>query len=150
MKSDSGTYLLILRSNSKATIEVGKLGKILLKRGYYIYVGSAFGQGGLRARVSRHFRKDKPTHWHIDYLSKFLTPVAVWYTYHQKPLEHKWAKFLSNMRTITPIPGFGCSDCSCQSHLFYYPKKPDLVFLSKQISSTVQIWVKRFTDYPVE
>ena len=63
-----GTYALILRSSSQQTITVGKLGKIKMRKGYYIYVGSAFGPGGVRARVKRHCHIRKPPHWHIDYI----------------------------------------------------------------------------------
>ncbi|MFQ5579314.1 MAG: DUF123 domain-containing protein [Nitrospiria bacterium] len=54
MKSEPGTYALILQSRSEARGQVGRLGQINLKPGYYIYVGSAFGPGGVQARVSRH------------------------------------------------------------------------------------------------
>ncbi|NIP37734.1 MAG: GIY-YIG nuclease family protein, partial [Candidatus Dadabacteria bacterium] len=71
MNSESGTYTLIYRNRSKTRVQVGRLGKIYIQPGYYIYVGSAFGPGGVRARVSRHFRKTKRSHWHIDYLREF-------------------------------------------------------------------------------
>jgi len=45
--------------------------KLDLLPGYYIYIGSAFGPGGVRARMLRHLRADKPKHWHIDYLREF-------------------------------------------------------------------------------
>jgi len=150
MKSDPGTYVLILRSSSKATVQVGQWGQITLKKGYYIYVGSAFGPGGVQARVSRHFRKNKPTHWHIDYLRKFLNPVAVWYTHNPERLEHKWAQFLSNLSGITSIQRFGCSDCNCQSHLFYSHSKPDAILFSNVIGNKVQVWVKIHAGFRVE
>jgi Uri superfamily endonuclease len=71
LREGAGTYALILRSHSKATTQVGRWGRINLETGYYIYIGSAFGPGGVRARVSRHFRKEKRKHWHIDYLRKY-------------------------------------------------------------------------------
>src|ERR1017187_2023294 len=45
-----GTYVLVLRCSSNRTIRVGCLGSIRLRPGYYLYVGSGFGPGGLRAR----------------------------------------------------------------------------------------------------
>jgi Uri superfamily endonuclease len=62
MKSDPGTYALILQYDSKASTQIGRWRQIDLEPGYYIYIGSAFGPGGVRARVSRHCRGDKPKH----------------------------------------------------------------------------------------
>ncbi len=70
---------------------------ISLRQGYYIYVGSAFGPGGVNARVSRHFRNTKKLHWHIDYLRTFLRPLTVLYSHDPRRLEHQWAKLLSDM-----------------------------------------------------
>jgi Uri superfamily endonuclease len=119
VKSDPGTYALVLQSRSTATIQVARWGQLDLQEGYYIYVGSAFGPGGLRARVGRHFRKEKRKHWHIDYLRENVTPIQVWVCYEAKHLEHEWAQALNKMDEIFAIQGFGCSDCSCSSHLFH-------------------------------
>jgi Uri superfamily endonuclease len=43
-----GIYLLELKLNSDSLIKVGKLGLFTFQNGYYYYVGSAFGSGGLR------------------------------------------------------------------------------------------------------
>ena len=121
MKRLTGTYALILRNDSKVTIQIGRWGRICVKPGYYTYIGSAFGPGGVRARVSRHLRREKRKHWHIDYLREFMEPVGIWYTHDRQRLEHIWARSLSDMGGIRPIHGFGCSDCSCDSHLFHAP-----------------------------
>jgi Uri superfamily endonuclease len=91
-----------------------------MQPGAYIYVGSAFGPGGLRARVSRHLRRNKKIHWHIDYLRQELPVLAVWYAEGDTTLEHTWAKAIGacNLASM-PVPGFGASDCRCASHLFY-------------------------------
>ncbi len=121
-----GTYALILRNYSKATIQIGRGGRICVKPGYYTYIGSAFGPGGLRARVSRHLRKEKRKHWHIDYLREFMEPVGAWYTHDRQRLEHIWARSLSKMGGLISTHGFGCSDCDCDSHLFHTPTKSAL------------------------
>lgn len=46
-----GTYALILRSDSAARVRIGHLGVLAATRGYYVYIGSAFGPGGLAARL---------------------------------------------------------------------------------------------------
>ena len=125
MKPNPGTYALILQSHSNEKIRVGRWGQLDLQPGFYIYVGSAFGPGGLRARVSRHFRTGKPKHWHIDYLREFATPLSTWISYETEHLEHQWAGILFEMPEMTPIKGFGCSDCDCQAHLFFTIKLPE-------------------------
>ena len=124
MKPDPGTYALILQSNSNETIQVGRWGGLDLQPGYYIYVGSAFGPGGVRARLSRHLRTDKRKHWHIDYLREYVTPVEAWVSYETEHLEHRWAGILSEKPELILIRDFGCSDCNCQSHLFFTSKMP--------------------------
>ncbi|MBN2038689.1 MAG: GIY-YIG nuclease family protein [Spirochaetes bacterium] len=96
-----------------------------IKPMYYIYVGSAFGPGGVRARVNRHFSNKKSKHWHIDYLLEYVNPVCAWYSYESEKLEHKWAAIFTAMEGVIPVKGFGCSDCSCAAHLFETSSVPD-------------------------
>jgi hypothetical protein len=58
MKTEPGTYILILRSELNASVEIGAWGQLAIVSGYYAYVGSALGPGGLLARLSRHCRPD--------------------------------------------------------------------------------------------
>jgi Uri superfamily endonuclease len=125
LKSDPGTYALILQSDSNETIQIGRWGQLDMQPGHYIYVGSAFGPGGVQARVSRHMRTDKQKHWHIDYLRKNVIPVEVWISYAAEHLEHEWADILFEMPELQPIQGFGCSDCGCYSHLFFTLRMPE-------------------------
>jgi Uri superfamily endonuclease len=104
---------------------VGRWGGLTLQSGYYIYVGSAFGPGGVKARVSRHLRVNKRKHWHIDYLRAHVTPVETWVSYASKHLEHVWAGILFELPEVNPIKDFGCSDCKCQSHLFFTMDTPE-------------------------
>ena len=119
-----GIYCLILR-NPNCSIRVGALGEISFRPGYHSYVGSARGAGGF-ARVRRHIQlakhKEKAPRWHIDYLlldeNFSLTDVIC-------------AETTLNLECILaclmpgePVPGFGCSDCNCTSHLFFCPQSP--------------------------
>lgn len=140
MKSKPGTYALILRSHSIAKVQVGRWGKLDLEPGYYIYVGSAFGPGGVQARVLRHCRQAKAQHWHIDYLREHVKPVGAWLGYDAKRLEHHWAHVLKGLSGISSIEGFGCSDCTCYSHLFYTAKKPNFVSFSAVSGGHVETW----------
>jgi Uri superfamily endonuclease len=119
MKNDDGkgTYIIVLYLNKNERIQIGKLGRFEFKKGYYAYVGSAFGPGGLKSRIKRHIGPKKNYHWHIDYLNPAVKEV--WVSDHGERLEHEWAGLLGEIAT-DKILGFGCSDCSCESHLFYF------------------------------
>ena len=108
----TGTYL------------VGRLGECRLRRGYYLYTGSAFGPGGIPARVLRHLRTGKTRRWHIDYLARQTTAAGAWYCTSAARLEHAWAAALTRSGFATPFPGFGSSDCRCPAHLFFSPTPP--------------------------
>jgi len=112
-----GSYLLLMELKNTETIPVGKLGKIDFKEGFYIYAGSALN--GLDQRIQRHIRKQKKIHWHIDYLLNHAKIVNVFYKQSEAKEECFIAKTLE--KELSAIPGFGCSDCTCKSHLFYGP-----------------------------
>ncbi len=124
MTSAPGTYVLVLHSRVAASIQIGRWGELRLRRGYYLYVGSAFGSGGLRARVGRHCRNVEPLHWHIDYLREHAELVNVWLTHDTHRREHRWAAVLGQDGGVQPVTGFGCTDCDCETHLFYMKQKP--------------------------
>ena len=125
MHSLPGTYSLILSSSVEKSVNISKLGTLFLKPGFYVYIGSAFGPGGLKARIKHHFSYSTRPHWHLDYLRPALSVCEIWYTYDQTRREHQWAAIHSQTRgSILPLPGFGSSDCRCLSHLFFYKSKP--------------------------
>ena len=121
---DKGIYCLVFE-NPSCTVRVGALGEIAFRRGWHIYVGSALGSGGL-ARLDRHIalsrNKDRRPKWHVDYLSassSFFLRSGV-YAITEERLECRLAAALGGEN----IPGFGCSDCNCPSHLFYRRRNP--------------------------
>ncbi|HIG40053.1 MAG: GIY-YIG nuclease family protein, partial [bacterium] len=140
MNTNSGTYVLILGCDRRKRVQVGRWDTVQLERGFYIYVGSAFGPGGVKARVSRHCRKNKKHHWHIDYIREFLLPLGAWYLHGSEYLEHSWADSLASLDGYCSIPGFGCSDCKCDSHLFHSINKPDVKEFSKAAGCSVEYW----------
>jgi Uri superfamily endonuclease len=143
MKPQPGTYALVLQSHTRARARIGRWGHLNIKPGHYIYVGSAFGPGGVLARVLRHCRKEKSKHWHIDYLREFVTPILAWCSYESVRLEHRWAETMTEMTDTTPIRGFGCSDCKCQAHLFYTEIEPDYVRFTYAMGMLVETWFYR-------
>jgi len=119
-----GTYLLHLKATENISLQIGRMGLFDLAVGWYIYVGSARGPGGLRARINRHMRADKPLHWHIDALTALIPVQGVWIDMSSERLECVWARRLAEMPEVRePIPSFGSSDCQCWTHLFAVPEE---------------------------
>ena len=143
MRSESGTYALILRGDSRARVQVGRWGTLGVQPGYWIYVGSAFGPGGVNARVLRHCREAKAKRWHIDYLRDVTAPVGAWCGYGSRDLEHRWAHALAGLRGLTSVPGFGCSDCACESHLFRCSDRPALNRFLRVAGGPIESWYFR-------
>ncbi|MFP3908223.1 MAG: GIY-YIG nuclease family protein [Archaeoglobaceae archaeon] len=114
-----GSYLLITHLSSARKIGIGKLGLIDFNPGYYIYTGSAMNN--LEKRIKRHFMKEKKLWWHIDYLTISAEPLYA-LGIPDKKLECSLAGGLSAV--FSQIKGFGCSDCKCNSHLFYCLEDP--------------------------
>lgn len=125
-----GTYIIILYLDKNKRIQIGRLGQFTFKKGYYAYVGSAFGPGGLKSRIRHHIEPKKKYHWHIDYLNPAVKEV--WVSAHGERLEHEWAGSLGKIAS-DKIPGFGCSDCSCESHLFYFKSFRFLQHFQKEL-----------------
>ncbi|HEX2907697.1 MAG TPA: GIY-YIG nuclease family protein [Phototrophicaceae bacterium] len=120
-----GTYVLILHLNDDRQIQVGKLGLFAIAAGFYAYVGSAFGTGGLSGRLKHHLTPAAHPHWHVDYLRQVATLESIWYSAAAARHEHEWAAFLAAMPgMVVAVPRFGASDCSCSSHLFYSREVP--------------------------
>ena len=122
-----GTYILILFLETNQEIQIGKLGSFEFRKGFYEYVGSAFGPGGLNARLNHHLQPAKNPHWHIDYFREKAVVAGISVDQSQCKREHEWATVLEMMpSTSLPAPGFGATDCKCTSHLFYVNKAPVL------------------------
>ncbi len=124
--SSSGTYLLIMHLIKNSQLNIGKRGHAKFNSGYYLYVGSAFGSGGLRARLHHHLSSSAPPRWHVDYFKHLAKIEEVWYAITPFKREHEWANFINGLPEFTiALRGFGSSDCKCPTHLFYnrtYPQ----------------------------
>jgi Uri superfamily endonuclease len=138
MKAELGTYALLLEMDEQERITIGKLGTFDFPAGYYLYVGSALGPGGLRARLARHRRGSespsgsnsgqggKKLHWHIDYLLQQAQLIEVWSMVSEERLECKWGEVARRLSGAqVPVRGFGSSDCRCPAHLIYFSARPD-------------------------
>jgi len=113
-------YILKINVKKPLSLKIGKLGKINFKKGTYVYVGSA--QKNFEQRIKRHLSRNKKKFWHIDYLleNKNVEVTGVFYKKAGKQEECLLAREISKKNL--PIEKFGCSDCNCQSHLFFIKK----------------------------
>ena len=120
-----GCYCLIINIDKTSEIEIGKLGKINFNRGYYVYVGSAMNS--LTSRINRHLSEEKKIHWHIDYLLKNRNAgiSEVIYNVSGKKIECDLSREIS--AKSEGITGFGCSDCNCESHLYYFKNRNEAI-----------------------
>ncbi len=69
---EPGIYILLVEVVAPIAIRFDRSGRRVawLPQGCYAYVGSAWGPGGLEARLGRHlgYRRVRRLHWHIDRL----------------------------------------------------------------------------------
>lgn len=88
--------------------------------GWYAYAGSANGPGGMRARLARHFRKQKALRWHVDELTIRAAELAALAVPGGSECAIAQALLASGSFTV-PLSGFGSSDCAtCAAHLLAY------------------------------
>ncbi len=118
-----GAYILLIHLEEDSEIKVGKLGKYIFKRGYYVYVGSAMNN--IEKRINRHLSKHKKLRWHIDYLLEHGKIVDVYMIPSEKKVECEIANKIKNFGRIV-VKKFGSTDCRCESHLFYI-KNPEIL-----------------------
>ena len=120
-----GTYVLVLHLEQPQALAVGSLGIFPLPAGFYTYVGSAMGSGGLTARLGHHRKISRRPHWHIDYLRQVAALKHIWVLDSSARREHDWAALLGDMPGATIlVPRFGASDCRCTTHLYYFANAP--------------------------
>ena len=120
-----GVYVLLLSLPITSSVTIGRLGTFHFPAGFYLYVGSAMGPGGLAARLGRHIRLEKRLHWHIDYLRPIVALEEIWLQVTQESIECRWAHVARHMsNAMVPVPGFGASDCRCSGHLIHLPARP--------------------------
>src|SRR5512143_3835048 len=117
----TGIYVLALWLEAPRVISVGRLGEWTFPAGWYLYVGSAQGPGGMPARLVRHRRRlasGKKARWHVDYLREQAVWGGAWGLAAAERLECTWAGVLRRLPGAeVVVRGFGASDCRCPGHL---------------------------------
>jgi Uri superfamily endonuclease len=117
-RDNKGTYILVIELTKTQNIRPGKLPRSEFQKGMYLYIGRA--RRALQARLKRHFRRDKKTFWHIDYLLKKAHIKEIWIKkdfFDECDTASKIREFLPSI--LSAQKGFGSSDCGCPGHLFY-------------------------------
>lgn len=124
---NSGLYVLVLRVDSPASVRVGALGRLDFGPGYYAYCGSA--RRNLSSRISRHMARRKKLRWHIDYLTcRRNVSVELARIFPGNAMtECGLNSVVRESPGARSVPGFGCSDCTCDSHLIFFgDEAPDI------------------------
>lgn len=139
-ETPTGTYLLLLQSEQPCETQVGALGTVRLDAGRYVYIGSAFGPGGLPARLRRHLGPvPSSPHWHIDYLRRCLTVEHVLFSTDDDRHECAWAEEVrSTPWSELPCSGAGASDCTCPAHFFRIDTPDARLVMRSLLGGTVQ------------
>jgi Uri superfamily endonuclease len=126
-------------------LRVGGLGEVRIEPGFLVYVGSARGPGGLRARLAHHARIATRPHWHLDYLRAEVSILGAWLCASPDPLEQGWARGVEGIRgAAIPAAGFGASDCSCPAHLFWFARRPSTAIFRRTLSEVSGGQVPRY------
>ena len=132
LPAEPGSYALELLLLETIELQIGRLGRFAFPAGAYLYLGSACGPGGLRARLGRHLLppEARRVRWHIDALRLAAVPRALGYIIYgrsasiDRPVECLWSQALSGQPgSAIPAPGFGARDCrcGCLAHLVAFP-----------------------------
>lgn len=123
----TGTYILLLQLPVDTTISIGRLGIIDFPAGWYAYIGSAFGAGGLVSRIKHHLQPTETLHWHIDYLRREAILQEIWLSPDSEKREQAWVDLMIEIPGATAlVEGFGASDSPQETHLFYFDVRPSL------------------------
>jgi len=138
-----GTYSILLKCSRRFRLKLGCLGYVDVKRGHYVYTGSALGKGptSLEGRINRHRNRSKSIRWHIDYLTKrremyfegsvcLRSRTRLECAINEAVLEH--------LHGVPIVRHAGASDCRCPAHLVRVaePSTGDLIGHLKEIYAT--------------
>lgn len=120
LPAEPGAYALLIRLPRRCPLPP-RFGGIVLPAGAYLYLGSARGGGGIRARCTRHMAKEKTLRWHVDWLTTAPGATVRAAAFPGGTECELVARALLAGATV-PVPGLGASDCGrCPAHLLAVP-----------------------------
>ncbi|MBI5458408.1 DUF123 domain-containing protein [Methanobacterium sp.] len=143
-----GTYCLLINLNKNQSIEIGKKGEIQFKKGCHVYVGSALNS--LEGRIKRHLRQNKKMHWHVDYLLDSPHTQVTEVFYSDDGDKHECELAAQIALKGAEIKGFGCSDCNCPAHLFYFQNESQATLNCLEGFKKLKLEVKALEDLTLE
>lgn len=117
---EAGAYVLLIDLARPLSLDLPAFRGTEVAPGLYGYCGSAYGPGGIRARVSRHLRDDKAIRWHVDHLTTAgrVAQIGIRVGGHECDL----VGVLLARGGMAVLPGFGSTDCRlCPAHLLRIP-----------------------------
>ena len=137
-----GCYCLLIQIKKHSKIRIGKkLGYLEFEKGIYAYVGSAMNS--LESRLKRHLASKKKLHWHVDYLLNDENSSIIDIIYNEsKKVECELSQYLSTKSN--GVKDFGCSDCDCESHLYYFKDKKEAIEQIKNAYDSIAMEYKFF------
>ncbi len=124
---EPGIYLLIVNVEDDCKICTRGRKIFNIRRGLYVYVGSALR--GLESRIRRYLEKKFMIrqHWHIDYLLSKCRSTILYIlcsslmNYNLNVRAEILLSFtLSSLKYLRPIPGFGATDIRYVNSNLYY------------------------------
>lgn len=130
------TYILLIHLVDTHTTTVGSIGQIEFGSGYYAYIGSA--RSDSFTRLDRHKEvatgENETTHWHIDYLLSLDDAHISGAFVSEQDIECETAQEMTGVK----ISQFGCSDCSCGTHLYHEDNLTDLMNTINDLNKSMQ------------
>jgi Uri superfamily endonuclease len=129
-----GTYTVVILCKHTVNIRFGRLGRLTVLRGLYVYSGSALGKGAmsLEGRVRRHSCRHKKRRWHVDYMTsnRNCRVRAAVYVESLRRLECDINSMISDELNAHPLlPRIGASDCACRGHLIRVKAMQEMALL---------------------
>jgi sugar fermentation stimulation protein A len=124
---EAGTYALFIELDREVNIQVGALGRCTFPMGVHVYAGSAMR--GILSRLTRHIRRKKAIHWHVDGLTTMSGCQVLGAVVFTSPVvsECDIVDYIAGSEgaEVRP-PRFGASDHYCRGHLVWLGEGPSI------------------------
>lgn len=139
MKPVEGIYALILYLRKEQTLRIGRLGVFYFPVGWYVYVGSAHGGGGVQKRTDRHRKNNisKKKKWNIDFFRSKARLCEIWFSHASQVFECEWAHAFCKMQeAMIYAEKFGANDCYpyCETHFLQFETRPCTAVLRHKLA----------------
>lgn len=118
-----GAYALLIRLPRRCPLPPRFGAGAGLAAGWYLYLGSARGGGGIRARCARHLAPAKTLRWHVDWLTTQPGATVRALAFPDGDECDLTTRALAAGARVA-VAGLGASDCPrCPAHLLAVPER---------------------------